>query len=219
MKAIMEKDIIGKRYGSLVVLGFSDKRDKGNHKYLVCRCDCGNEKVISMTHVRSGASKSCGCGVVKTTIKRSTTHNGTHTRIYHIWLGIRRRCYNPNDFSYRYYGARGIKMAEEWSDFSTFREWSKTSGYSDNLTIERIDVNGDYCPSNCKWITLEEQARNKRTNRLVTINGVTKLMTDWLKDSNVSTTQVYWRLRHGWDIESALFDSDHRKIERKNQNG
>ena len=210
-KAITENEIVGKRYGKLVVLAIDTYKDKSNHKYLLCQCDCGNQKKIAMNHIRSGASRSCGCGVVESTIKRNTTHNGTHSRLFNIWNGIKRRCFNRNDSRFKYYGGRGITLAPEWEDFSAFQKWSFAHGYSDSLTIERIDVNGNYCPENCKWIPFEEQARNKTNNRRITINGETHLISEWCKAANVSTTQVYWRLRQGWNIQDALFKPDARK--------
>lgn len=211
MKALTEKDVIGKTYGKLTVLGFASKRDKTGHKYFLCRCECGKEKVIAANHVRSGLSRSCGCGVVKATIQRNTTHGGTGTRLFNIWAGMRRRCLNPNYKAFKYYGGRGIRLAPEWDNFETFKEWSLKNGYEENLTIDRIDINGNYSPSNCRWVTLAEQARNKSDNRRITINGVTKLITEWCKEAPVSTTQVYYRLKHGWTIEEALFTPDKRK--------
>lgn len=212
MRAIKEQDIIGRRYGHLVVLALDSCR--AGHKYFLCQCDCGKQKAISMSHLRTGSSHSCGCGVVESTIRRNTTHNDSKTRLYRIWSEMKRRCLKPSSAAYRYYGGRGIKLSADWLDYTSFQEWSLSHGYTDSLTIERIDVNGDYCPENCKWITKEEQARNKTNNRRITINGETRLVTDWLKDASVSSTQVYYRLKHGWSIEDALFLPDRRKLKR-----
>lgn len=206
------EEMIGKKYGHLTVLGVSSRTDKHGHKYLDCECDCGNFKTIAMYHIKSGASQSCGCGVVESTIRRNTTHGATGTRLYNIWSSMHNRCTNPNEKAYKYYGGRGIEVSSEWSVFETFRDWSLSHGYDESLTIDRIDVNGNYCPSNCRWITLAGQSRNRTNNRQVTINGETKLITDWIKESPVSSYTVYDRMRRGWSVENALFTSDQRRI-------
>lgn len=216
MRAIKDSDIIGQRFGRLEVIDRAETKNK--HRYFLCRCDCGTVKAISLTHLRAGASQSCGCGVKEATIHRNTKHNGTHTRLFNIWQGMRRRCTNEKDKNFKYYGGRGIRVAEEWNDFEPFREWSLANGYAEDLTIERINVNGNYQPDNCTWIPRDVQAKNKRNNHPVMINGETKLMTEWIKEAKVSSTQVYDRIRKGWSIEDALFTTDKRK-ERKVQNG
>jgi hypothetical protein len=119
---------------------------------------------------------------------------------------------NKNDKSYKYYGARGIVVCESWRDsFEHFYEWSISNGYSDDLTIERIDVNGNYDPSNCKWITQKEQARNKRNNHRVEIDGNNLIITDWAKLSPVTATTIYQRLKDGCDVKSAIMTPDKRK--------
>lgn len=216
-RAITDKDIVGKRYGKLVVLAIDSRRDKANHKYLLCQCDCGKQKSIAMSHLKTGSSRSCGCGVVESTIKRNTTHNGTYSRLYSIWAGMKRRCFNPNDANFKYYGGRGITMAKEWNDFSTFREWSLANGYNDSLTIDRINVNGNYTPDNCRWVDFKFQSCNKTNNRSITIDGETKLISEWCKVASVSCTQVYYRLKQGWNIKNALFLPDQRKAKRKDK--
>lgn len=208
------KEMIGKKFGCLTILGISSHTDKFKHKYLDCKCDCGKVKAIAMYHITSGASRSCGCKVTEATIRRNTTHGGTGTRLFNIWASMRKRCTNPNEKAYKHYGARGIKISSEWSNFDAFRDWSLNHGYDDSLTIDRINVNGDYCPSNCRWISNEEQSRNRTNNRRITINGETRLMVDWLKESPVSATTVYDRLRKGWTVEDALFITDRRRVRR-----
>lgn len=127
------------------------------------------------------------------------------TRLYRIYNAMKSRCYNPNIPSFKYYGGRGITVCNEWlNDFSTFKEWALNNGYNDNLTIERLDVNGNYEPSNCIWATYKVQANNMRSNRLITINGVTKNLTEWSEYYGINVKTVRDRLKRGWDIISAL---------------
>jgi hypothetical protein len=136
--------------------------------YWLCKCDCGNEKIVSRHLLRSGDIQSCGCLRKEIIKKKMTTHNQKFTRLYAIWCGMKQRCYNPHRKEYRLYGGRGIKMDDSWaSDFKTFYKWAMANGYNDTLSIERIDVNGNYCPENCKWITLIEQADNKQNSKKI----------------------------------------------------
>lgn len=127
------------------------------------------------------------------------------TRLYRIYYNILARCYNPNVRAYANYGARGITMCSEWlGSFALFKEWSIASGYSDLLTIDRIDVNGDYSPENCRWVTLREQCLNRRNNHYVTIKDETKPLDEWSKFYGLNPKTVRSRLKLGWDVISAL---------------
>ena len=197
-------DITGKQYGKLTAI----KRvgsDKWGGSLWLCKCECGNEKVISCGHLKSGASQSCGCVRIERTKQANTRHSMTDTRLYRAWHHIKNRCTNPNVDGYKDYGGRGIKMCDEWQDFINFKEWALNNGYTDTLTIERIDVNGNYEPSNCKWATMKEQQNNKRNNHLVTYKGITKTIAEWSEEKGIKYGTLYARLtRYHWDVETAL---------------
>lgn len=140
----------------------------------------------------------------------SKTHGLADTRIYIVWRGIKTRCNCPSDTNYKRYGARGIKMCNEWENsFISFYNWAIANGYDTNAkrgecTLDRIDINGNYCPENCRWITNKEQAKNKRTNRYITYKNQTKILQEWANEYNVKRETLAYRLNHNWDIERAL---------------
>lgn len=139
-------------------------------------------------------------------VRGALTHGGKKSRLYCIWKGMRKRCSNPRDSLYQWYGGRGISVCEAWSDFGVFREWALANGYADDLTIERKDVNGHYEPGNCLWITRAAQLRNTRRSRMLTAFGETKLMTDWIADPRCAVRQpvLHQRLANGWGVERAI---------------
>lgn len=194
------QDLTGKKFNRLTVLKFS--HTKGYVKYWLCRCDCGNEKVISGTHLKSGKIKSCGCFLKEKLIERNFKHGKTNTRLFRIWQHIKNRCKDKNN---KYYKGRGIKICQQWlDDFKCFYDWAITNGYQDNLTIDRIDVNGNYEPSNCRWITLKEQARNKRNNVYVTYNNETHTLSEWSEITKINkftlSTRYYRDNKRGKDL-------------------
>ena len=133
-------------------------------------------------------------------------HGWRHTRLYNTWDDMKKRCFNQNCPNYKWYGARGITMCDEWcNSFVCFRDWALSSGYNDELTIDRVDVNGNYDPNNCRWVTIKEQANNKRTNRYLTFQGETHTITEWAQKLNVNRKTMWDRIaRLGWSVERAL---------------
>ena len=166
MKMSITKDLTGKKYGRWTVIR-RDTNDKNNRSRWVCECECGNTKTLKLCDLRNGRSKSCGCLRRENTSKMFSSHQKTNTRLYRIWASMKNRCLNPNASRYKDWGGRGITVCEEWkNNFIAFYEWAMTNGYSDNLSIDRIDNDKGYSPDNCRWATLTEQMRNTRRSHV-----------------------------------------------------
>ena len=131
-------------------------------------------------------------------------HGGTGTRLHNIWLSMRERCHRVKHPYYKDYGGRGISICEEWDDFSKFREWANTNGYSDELTIDRVDNNGDYEPNNCRWVTIKEQQNNRRNNRIIEYKGEKYTLTELAEKIGMNKTTLKERLNMRWSVEDAV---------------
>lgn len=160
---------VGQVFGELKVIELVD------NKTVLCQCSCGSIKTYRKGNLNSGNTTNCGCIKAKKLIARSTKHNLSKTRIYGLYLSMKDRCYNSNCYAYKWYGLNGIKVCDEWrNNFVAFYDWAMANGYKDNLSIERIDVNKDYEPSNCCWIPFKKQHENTRNAiRIKTKNGFT----------------------------------------------
>jgi hypothetical protein len=202
------KNIIGQKFGNLTIIKELKPHltpNKTKQRIVLCKCDCGNLFKTQLYHVTSKHTKSCGCIQKEKFSQIISKHNLSNTRLYNTYYNMRSRCYNKNNKEYQHYGGRGIKVCDEWLDsFQSFYDWSMNNGYKDNLTIDRIDNDIGYSPSNCRWVNLSTQQRNKRNNRIITINGITHCITEWCEILNLKLNTVYKRLRYGWTIEKAL---------------
>lgn len=197
-------DIKDQRFGRLVAIKHLGK-NKNNKALWLCQCDCGNIITTQGSSLLQGRTTSCGCISREKTIKRNTKHNMRHTRIYNTWLNMKSRCYNPNNKSYKYYGGKGITICDEWLNSpQNFISWAYSNGYTDELTIDRIDVNGNYEPSNCRWITFTDQMNNRSVCTYFTIDGETHSLTEWCRIYNVSPKLVRPRINKGWDLLTAM---------------
>jgi hypothetical protein len=196
-------DLTGKRFERLTVISKAGK--EGQEYIWKCRCICGKEVVVRGGALRRGATTSCGCYFSEQLKERNKKHGLRHTRIYKIYHGILTRCYNQKSTTYQYYGARGISMCEEWKgDFMIFYDWAMKNGYADNLSIDRKNENGDYCPENCQWVTQKMQTRNRRNNLMYTRNGITDCVAGWAERLGFSKKLLWHRLSKGWDFEKAI---------------
>ena len=200
------KDRIGERHGRLLIVNYLGKC------LFLCVCDCGKEKAVRANHLVDGKVKSCGCLASEMTAQRNKekfygkTHGESKTRLYKIWLDMKQRCHNPKQPTYKWYGAKGIKVCDEWkNNYLLFKKWAMENGYTGKLTIDRINTCEDYSPNNCRFITMSEQARNKSTNIIVEIAGKKKCLLDWCKEYGKNYGTVVGRVRCGWHPKPALF--------------
>lgn len=192
------EDLTGKRFGRLTVIG----RDEyvGKSSFWLCRCDCGNLTSVRGGKLKDGGTKSCGCYRHECLTKQLKKHGCSKNRLYNIWTGMKQRCSNENSDSWNAYGERGIKVCDEWKEsFVAFREWALSHGYSDDLTIDRIDADGNYEPSNCRWATIRQQANNKRNSSRIEINGIIKSLPEWCDIYKIKTVTAWRRIRNGWN--------------------
>ena len=161
------KDLTGRRFGRLVVTDRAENTKEGRARW-VCLCDCGKTSVKQGKLLLNGHCRSCGCGAYESKVNNCVSHRMSGTRLYHIWKAMKQRCYYPKHKDFHNYGERGIKVCEEWfTNFETFYAWAIANGYRDDLTLDRIDVNGNYEPSNCRWATWGEQRLNQRPRKRV----------------------------------------------------
>ena len=175
---------------------------KGNRfRVLHCKCKCGTEKDVLMSNVTQGKSVSCGCH----RSELNSRHNMCNKRLYHIWENMIQRCTNKNHGSYKGYGGRGITVCDEWRDFCAFYQWAMSAGYSDDLSIDRIDVDKGYSPDNCRWATTSQQANNKRSSHFLEWDNKRMTVTQWAEFLNVPPNRIHSRLRSGWGVGDALF--------------
>lgn len=257
--------MVGQRFGQLVVIEYYGKKGKGHKKHYLCRCDCGNEKVVCVDNLRSGHTLSCGCLRNKESVRRidlsnkrfgkltalrfsrsdehgitfwwcrcdcgneievaynnlkygntkscgcwHEKHLETGSRLYKCWQDMKSRCEYAKDFNYHNYGGRGIKVCDEWcNSYLSFRAWALNNGYTPTLTIDRIDVNGNYEPTNCRWVTLEAQQNNRRNNIYVEYNGETltlrQLAKKYSEPNGISYKTLWYRFAIAkWDLERCI---------------
>lgn len=210
------KDITGQKFGRWTVLGFTARRERGSlpsQARWLCRCECGAEREVPGPNLRNGSSTSCGCQRALSNRSRAT-HGAADTPLYEVWCGIRARCQNPNHSAFANYGGRGITLCERWSDFRSFVE-DMGDRPSPAHSIERKDNDVGYEPSNCVWATRREQARNRRTNHLVVLNGKTMCLFDALAKVGLDNTTFYRRIARGWSESRALHEPVDRRFHRK----
>ena len=198
-KLMKTNDLTNIRFGKLVVISKAGKA-KDRHILWHCKCDCGRKTISSSNNLRSGGAKSCGCLQRETARKSQTTHGKSESRLMKIYYGMRRRCFDKNDISYKHYGGRGISIYDEWKNNpESFYDWAINNGYLENsgLSIDRIDNNGNYEPSNCRWATRSEQMRNTRRCNNLTIGGITKTVTEWALEYKTSRTSIKRKVKSG----------------------
>lgn len=197
-------DLTGRRFGRLTVIKRAENTKSGKSQWF-CKCDCGNTIIVKADNIKTGNTKSCGCYASELTASRNYRHGHRYSRLYHIWNKMRQRCYNPKDPKYPRYGARGITVCPEWGEFQVFYEWAIANGYNDNLTIDRLENDGNYCPENCHWATVKEQANNKSNNRIITYCGKTQTLAQWAEELQISYLKLRSRLYNlSWPVEKAF---------------
>lgn len=218
-------DIKGQKFGRLTAIAPCKHPETGVSTWL-CQCDCGNQTFVVAGYLRNGSIQSCGCGkfnVGQYSANHMTKHGATSRnnndrslkRLYGVWCNMKQRCCNPSCSEYHNYGGRGITICDEWiNDFCSFRDWAIAHGYDGNAprgqcTLDRIDVNGNYEPSNCRFVSQSVQSNNRTNSRLFIIDGVSHTASEWSQIYNTDAQLVRGRIDRGWDIERALTEPVH----------
>lgn len=214
-------DLTGQRFGKLIVIRPLETDNRG-YKHYLCQCDCGNQKEVSSRGLRRGSTKSCGC--YRSEISRNkairlldqTTHGMSKTRLYHIYYGMKARCYNPNNHKYKNYGGRGITICDEWmNSFESFRDWSLANGYRDDLSIDRINSDGNYEPSNCRWADNITQENNRTNNTIYEYKNIFHTQKEWCELLGCNRSTITRAIKRGLTFEQFIenYEAGQRVIE------
>lgn len=208
------RDLTGERFGRWKVVGYAYTKQGKNQGIPCwnCVCDCGTEKVVSGKMLKGRQSESCGCSRKDNTEigDRTRTHGLSKSRLYKIWAKVKYRCLDPNYPEFHYYGGRGITVCDEWMTFEPFMKWANENGYEDTLSIDRINHNGNYEPSNCKWATSEEQANNKSNNVVLEYDGKSLTLAQWARELSVNRSLLANRYKRGYPVDKILYNGNLR---------
>lgn len=202
---------LGQKFNRLTVIAYETIKYKHSTRVnWIVRCECGTLKSVSPYRVLNGNTKSCGCFKSENTIaynrEAKKKHGGRYDRLYHIWHGMKQRCFCETSREYPNWGGRGIIVCAEWKDdYASFRDWALGNGYEDDLTIDRIDVDGNYCPENCRWVDWKTQAENRRDTMHFIVNGEDKTLSQLSDEYGIKYTTLYQRVcKYNWPIEKSL---------------
>lgn len=216
-------DLIGMRCGRLTVISYShkEKKTKGNgfKHYYNCKCDCGNDTIKERSALRFKGTNSCGCILKEIVVNRNISNTkykekDIYKGMFHSWIAMKSRCNNENDKSYKWYGAKGIKVCDEWLDWENFKQWSLANGWKDGLTIDRIDGKQGYRPNNCRWVDMNIQNNNKDNLKFLTYQGRTQNLSQWCKELDLPYGRTKARLNKcGMTVEQAFTLGRYKKQE------
>lgn len=202
------EDLTGRKFGKLFVIFYDETLIKGKGRKCICKCDCGNTIETWDRLIRYGNKQSCGClEAIRTqgTFRHGYSLKKHKDRLYTTWANMKNRCSDIYNKHYKNYGGRGIKVCNEWNeDFVNFKNWALNSGYKENLTIDRIDNNGNYCPENCRWVDRKVQGNNKRNCFLITYSGKTQTLAQWSEQLKINRSTIKYKLSKGISFESIV---------------
>lgn len=211
-------DLTGQKFGRLTVLERTDDyiSPKGDRTIQwLCLCECGNKRKVQSSHLKDGHTKSCGCLNKDILSNTASTHRDSETLLYKVYQNMKQRCVNPKNQRYKFYGGKGITVCKEWDDdYLEFKKWALDNGYKQGLSIDRIDINLGYEPSNCRWAEYKVQNNNRSNNHYITHNNVTKTIAEWAYEYDLSYHVLLWRIHKGWDINRALTTPTRQKNRR-----
>lgn len=209
------RDLTNKKYGMWTALKLEVDHTAQNKRKWLCVCDCGTKRIVSENNLLNHKSTSCGCRRVESNKQRSI-HNASHSSLWQIHKSMKHRCYYMLDKNFKNYGGRGITICDEWlgnAGFVRFMNWALENGFQEGLTIDRIDNDGGYEPSNCRWVTMKEQNLNKRSNAFIEFMGIRKPRSVWADAIGIHSTSLKYRVEK-WGIEKALLtDKDGNYID------
>lgn len=205
-------DLTGQRFGKLIAESCCYDREK-KIMFWKCRCDCGKYCFVRAHMLVHKKTNSCGCLRKESNTQKKTTHGMSKTSIYGTWNAMKGRCYNGANHNYNRYGKRGIIVCDEWKNsFESFYEWAINNGYKKGLSLDRIDNNGNYCPTNCRWVSTNVQNNNRGVSINITYNGKTQNLAEWCKELNLPYIRIWQRLNvYGFTFEEAITEPTHKR--------
>lgn len=215
---LTSENLVGMKFGRLTVMDRESPKSKKAKGLWVCKCECGNVIKVNTSDLKSGNTTSCGCKRKETLRQLRTKHGESNTRLYNVWSDMKKRCYNTKNVDYKNYGGRGISVCDEWMDFQNFYDWAIANGYDETAprgqcTIDRINVDGNYEPKNCRWVDRYIQMNNKRNNRILTYNGESHTLAEWCEIVNIPYNCLKSRLNKlHWSVEKTLTTPTRNKI-------